>query len=57
MHTKVWLENLMGRDELGDLGEEEKIILERILGKWGGMVLPGFIWLRIGTSVGHLWTL
>jgi hypothetical protein len=30
------------------------IILEWILGKWGGKVLIGFIWLRIGTSGGLL---
>jgi hypothetical protein len=29
-------------------------ILEWILGKYGGRVCPGFIWLRIGTNAGPL---
>jgi hypothetical protein len=29
---------------------DEKIILQWILGKWGGKVCTGCIWLRIGTS-------
>jgi hypothetical protein len=33
MHTVFWLENLKGRDHLGDLGINERIILEWILGK------------------------
>jgi len=38
MHTKFLSENLKGRDHLEDLGIDEKIILEQILGKWGGKV-------------------
>jgi hypothetical protein len=49
MHTVFWLEYLKGRDHLEDLGTD-KIILERILGKQGGKVWTGFIWLRIGAS-------
>jgi hypothetical protein len=45
-----WLENLKGSDHLEDLGVDEKIILECILGKQGGRVWTGCIWLRIGTS-------
>jgi hypothetical protein len=33
MHTAVWLEKLKGRDNLEDLGVDEMIILEWILGK------------------------
>jgi hypothetical protein len=33
MHTKLWFENLKGRDHLEDLGVDGKIILELILGK------------------------
>jgi hypothetical protein len=33
MHTKVWSENLKGRDHLEDQGIDEKIIFERMLGK------------------------
>jgi hypothetical protein len=35
---------------LEDLGKDEKIILDWILGKLGGKVWTGCIWLRIGTS-------
>jgi hypothetical protein len=45
MRTKFWLENLRGRDHLEDLGLDGKIILDRILGKWGGKARTGFIWL------------
>jgi hypothetical protein len=30
---KIWLESLKGRDHLEDIGIDEKIILEYILGK------------------------
>jgi hypothetical protein len=53
MHTKFSLENLKGRDHSEDLGVDGKIILEWTLGKWGGKVLPGCIWLRIGTAGGY----
>jgi hypothetical protein len=39
---------------LKDLDVDGKIILEWILGKYGGKVLTGFIWLRIGISGGLL---
>jgi hypothetical protein len=48
MHTKLWLENLKE-----DLGVDERIP-ERLLGKYGGKVWTGCIWLRIGTSGGLL---
>jgi hypothetical protein len=35
---------------VGRLGVDGRIILELILGKLGGMVWTGFIWLRIGAS-------
>jgi len=38
---------------LEDLGVDEKI-LEQILGKYGGMVLTGCLWVRIGTTGGVL---
>jgi hypothetical protein len=44
------LENRKGRDHLEDAGADGKIILERILGKEGGKVWAGCIWLSIGTS-------
>jgi hypothetical protein len=33
MHKKFWSENLMGRDHLEDLGIDERITLEWVLGK------------------------
>jgi hypothetical protein len=46
MHTKIWLENLKGRNHSQDLGVDGKVILERILWKWDGKMWIGFIWLR-----------
>jgi hypothetical protein len=53
MHTRFWSENLEGRDHLGDLGVDGRIILEWISGKQGE-TWAGFIWLRIGTGDGLL---
>jgi len=39
---------------LEDVGVDGKIILEWILGKQGGKVWTGFIWLRIGSIGGSL---
>jgi len=50
MHAIFWLENLKGRDQLEDLGIHGKVTLEWILGKYGGKVWTGCIWLRIWTS-------
>jgi hypothetical protein len=33
MHTKLWSENLKGKDHLEDLGIDGRTILECILGK------------------------
>jgi len=41
--------NLTGTEHSQDLGVDGKIILEWILGKYGGKVRAGCIWLRIGT--------
>jgi hypothetical protein len=43
-----------GKRPLRNLKIDGKIILEWILGKLGGKVWTGFIWLRIGTSGGEL---
>jgi hypothetical protein len=43
-----------GKGTLGHLGVDGRITLEWILGKYGGNLWTGFIWLRIGTS-GGLW--
>jgi len=50
MNAIFWLENVKGRDHLEDLDVDGEITLEWILGKYGGMVWNGFIWLRTGTS-------
>jgi hypothetical protein len=48
------VEKLKGRDQLQNLGIDGNIILEWILGRYGGKVWTGFIWLMIGTSGGVL---
>jgi hypothetical protein len=48
------VENLKGRDHSEDLAVEGKIILGCILGKSGGKMWTGYLWLRIGTSGGTL---
>jgi hypothetical protein len=50
------LENIKGKQHLGDVGVDEKIILEWNLGKYGEKVWTGRTWLRIGTSGGPLET-
>jgi hypothetical protein len=50
MHIKFRLVNLKERDHSEDLGVDGKIILECIIGKQGGKVWSGFIWLMTGTS-------
>jgi hypothetical protein len=58
MHIKFCSENLQRGDYSEDLGIDEEIIREWILGKEdvGVKVWTGFIWLRIGTSGGLLRT-
>jgi hypothetical protein len=43
-----------GKYHVEDLGVDGRIILERILGKLGGEVWIGFIWLGIWASGGLL---
>jgi hypothetical protein len=50
MHTKFWPETLNGRDDSEDRSIDGKIILEWILGKQGGKVWTGCIWVRIQTN-------
>jgi len=49
-----WMENLKGRDHSENLDVGGRIILEWILGKYGGRVWTGCIWFRIGISGGLL---
>jgi hypothetical protein len=48
------LENLKGKAYQEDLGVNGRLILECILGKWGGKLWDGLIWLRIGKISGPL---
>jgi hypothetical protein len=52
MCTKFWSENLKGGEDSEDQDEDGRIILEWILGKYGGKVWSGCILLRIGTTGG-----
>jgi len=45
---------MKGKDHSQDLGVDGSLILQWILGKYGGKVWTGFILLRIGTSGGLL---
>jgi hypothetical protein len=43
-----------GKNHFENLDVNRKIILERILGKYGRKLWTGFIWLTIGTIGGPL---
>jgi len=47
-------QNLKVIDHAEDLGIDAGMILEWIIGKWGGKVWARFIWLSIGTNGGLL---
>ena len=51
---RFWWGNLRERDNLGDPGVVERIILRRILRKWDVGVWNGSSWLRIRTVGGYL---
>ena len=50
VHTGIWWENVMGKDNLENLGIDGKVILRRIFRKWNGGAWTGLIWLRIETG-------
>jgi hypothetical protein len=44
------LENLKGRNHLGELGVDRRIMLKLILKKYDMRVWTEFNWLRVGSS-------
>jgi hypothetical protein len=53
-HTSFWRGSLRERDHLEDPGVDDWIMLRWIVRKWDVRAWTGLIWLRIGTSGGHL---
>ena len=51
---KFWYREPKERDHSEDSGVDGKIILRRIFRRLVGGAWTGLIWLRIGTSGGHL---
>jgi hypothetical protein len=54
MCTIFCFEKVKGRDHSEDLDSDGKIMLEIMLGKYGGRMLTGCIWIGIRTS-GGMW--
>jgi hypothetical protein len=54
MRNVYEMENLKGRDHAENLDVDGRMILECIVGKCGGKVWIGFIWIRIETRGGLL---
>jgi hypothetical protein len=54
IYTGFWWENLRERDHLEDPGVDGRIILKWIFKKWDVGLWTGLIWVRLGTSGGHL---
>lgn len=50
MHAKLYLKNLMVRENLGDLHIGRKVILKLILKKYDVHMWTRLIWLRIKVS-------
>jgi hypothetical protein len=51
---RFWSENLKGEEHAEDPRVDGRIILDWILGKYGGHLWTGFVWLRIRTNGGIL---
>jgi len=50
VRTGFWWVNAKGRENLKDLGIDERIILKRIFRMWDGEAWTELIWRRIRTS-------
>jgi hypothetical protein len=50
MNTEVCSVDLEGRNPLGDIRIDGRLILKRVLGKHVWKIWSGFGWLRIGTN-------
>jgi hypothetical protein len=57
MHAKLYFGNLKGRDHLGKLGVDRRVILKLILKKDGVRMCTEFNWLGIRSTGGLFWTL
>jgi hypothetical protein len=53
VHTGFWWGDLIERNNLEDLGVDERIILKRIPKKLDGESWSGLLWFRIGTGNGQ----
>jgi hypothetical protein len=54
VYKGFWWGKLRERDHSEDPGVVRRIILKWMFRKWNVGTWTGSIWLRIGTSVGHL---
>lgn len=52
VHGKVSAECVKKRNILRDPGDDDRIILKRILKKYGARIWMGFIWLKIRSVIG-----
>jgi hypothetical protein len=52
--NRVLVEKPDGKNHLGDIGIDGRIILKLFLGKVDGGAWTGLIWLRMRTSGGHV---
>jgi hypothetical protein len=54
VYKGIWWGKLRERDNLKDIGVDERIILKLVFKKWNGWAWTGVIWLRIETGGGLL---
>jgi hypothetical protein len=54
MYTRLWSENIKGRNHFKYTILCRRIILKYVLKKYGVSILVGFIWIRTGIIGGFL---